>query len=155
MTLCGKSTPGCRSSYRKSITMRGYPVKLGKEVLVPYPADRMKAWPVSSRVNSPKITTLKSSFPIEVESVSRSEDSPQLLLWCHPQTETKADDGGTCGLRERVCNKNRPPCACTIAPWWPEAARVLKAYRWFGVGVWTSGKCSGHKPSLRSLLPAS
>jgi putative SOS response-associated peptidase YedK len=26
----------------------------GKEVLVPYPADRMKAWPVSPRVNSPK-----------------------------------------------------------------------------------------------------
>ena len=23
----------------------------GKEVLVPYPADRMKAWPISSRVN--------------------------------------------------------------------------------------------------------
>jgi putative SOS response-associated peptidase YedK len=26
----------------------------GKEVLVPYPADRMKAWPISSRVNGPK-----------------------------------------------------------------------------------------------------
>ena len=26
----------------------------GKEVLVPFPADRMKAWPVSPRVNSPK-----------------------------------------------------------------------------------------------------
>jgi putative SOS response-associated peptidase YedK len=26
----------------------------GKEVLVPYPADRMRAWPVSPRVNSPK-----------------------------------------------------------------------------------------------------
>ncbi len=26
----------------------------GKEVLVPYPADRMKAWPISARVNSPK-----------------------------------------------------------------------------------------------------
>jgi putative SOS response-associated peptidase YedK len=31
----------------------------GKEVLVPFPADRMKAWPISSRVN--KMTTLKSS----------------------------------------------------------------------------------------------
>jgi putative SOS response-associated peptidase YedK len=30
----------------------------GKEILVPYPANRMKAWPVSARVNSPKITTL-------------------------------------------------------------------------------------------------
>jgi hypothetical protein len=26
----------------------------GKEVLIPYPADRMKAWPISSRLNSPK-----------------------------------------------------------------------------------------------------
>jgi hypothetical protein len=26
----------------------------GKEVLAAYPADRMKAWPVSPRVNSPK-----------------------------------------------------------------------------------------------------
>jgi len=26
----------------------------GKEVLVPYLADRMKAWPIGSRVNSPK-----------------------------------------------------------------------------------------------------
>ena len=26
----------------------------GKEILVPYPADRMKAWPISPRVNSPK-----------------------------------------------------------------------------------------------------
>src|ERR1700686_989226 len=26
----------------------------GKEILVPFPADRMKAWPISSRVNSPK-----------------------------------------------------------------------------------------------------
>jgi len=26
----------------------------GKEVLVPYPADRMKAWPIDARVNSPK-----------------------------------------------------------------------------------------------------
>jgi len=26
----------------------------GKKILVPYPADRMKAWPISPRVNSPK-----------------------------------------------------------------------------------------------------
>ncbi len=25
----------------------------GKEILVPFPADRMKAWPISPRVNSP------------------------------------------------------------------------------------------------------
>jgi putative SOS response-associated peptidase YedK len=28
--------------------------EIGKEVLVPYPPDQMKAWPISSRVNSPK-----------------------------------------------------------------------------------------------------
>ena len=33
----------------------------GKEILVPYPAERMKAWPVSPRVNSPKNMTLRSS----------------------------------------------------------------------------------------------
>ena len=27
----------------------------GKEVLAPYPADRMKAWPVSPRVTLPRI----------------------------------------------------------------------------------------------------
>ena len=25
----------------------------GKEILVPFPTDRMKAWPISPRVNSP------------------------------------------------------------------------------------------------------
>jgi putative SOS response-associated peptidase YedK len=26
----------------------------GKEILIPLPADRKKAWPISSRVNSPR-----------------------------------------------------------------------------------------------------
>jgi putative SOS response-associated peptidase YedK len=30
----------------------------GKEVLVPFPADRMRTWPVSPRVNSPKVCQL-------------------------------------------------------------------------------------------------
>src|ERR1700680_4907055 len=51
----------------------------GKEILVPYPADRMKAWPVSARVNSPKNDDAEIIAPIELESVSRSENSPQLL----------------------------------------------------------------------------
>jgi hypothetical protein len=33
--------------------MLGYPVKR-KRNLGPYPADRMKAWPIGARVNSPK-----------------------------------------------------------------------------------------------------
>src|SRR5260370_35325036 len=37
----------------------------GKEVLVPYPADRMKAWPVSPRVNSPKYNDPEIIAPIE------------------------------------------------------------------------------------------
>ena len=53
-SLCGKSTPGCPQYYRKSTTMLGYRVKPGKEVLVPFPADRMKAWPIDARMNSPK-----------------------------------------------------------------------------------------------------
>jgi putative SOS response-associated peptidase YedK len=52
--------------------------RAGKEVLVPYPADRMKAWPISSRVNSPKNNDTE-IVPIKLESVSRSENQPQLL----------------------------------------------------------------------------
>jgi hypothetical protein len=61
MSLRGKSIPG----YRFILPDENHDAWLcgeaGKEVLVPYPADRMEAWPVSSRVNSPKIMTLKSS----------------------------------------------------------------------------------------------
>jgi len=51
----------------------------GKEILIPYPAHRMKAWPISSRVNNPKNNDAEIIVPIELESVSRSENSPQLL----------------------------------------------------------------------------
>jgi putative SOS response-associated peptidase YedK len=51
----------------------------GREVLVPYPAGRMKAWPVSSRVNSPKNDDAEIIVPVEFESVSGSENSPRLL----------------------------------------------------------------------------
>jgi len=51
----------------------------GKEVLVPYPADRMKAWPIRSRVNSPKKHDADIVVLIELESLSRSENSPRLL----------------------------------------------------------------------------
>jgi putative SOS response-associated peptidase YedK len=51
----------------------------GKEVLVPFPADRMKAWPISGRVNSPKNNDADIALPIELESVSRSENSPELF----------------------------------------------------------------------------
>ena len=53
--------------------------EVGKEILVPYPANRMKAWPISARVNSPKNNDPKIIVPIELESVSPSENSPQLL----------------------------------------------------------------------------
>ena len=47
----------------------------GKEVLVlvPYPADRMKAWPVSSRVNSPKNNDAEIVLPVELQSLTRPE----------------------------------------------------------------------------------
>jgi putative SOS response-associated peptidase YedK len=51
----------------------------GKEILVPYPAERMKAWPISSRVNSPKNNDADIVASIELESVSQSENSPLLL----------------------------------------------------------------------------
>jgi len=50
----------------------------GKEVFIPYPADRMKAWPVSRRVNS-KNNDAGIIAPVEVESVARQENLPQLL----------------------------------------------------------------------------
>jgi putative SOS response-associated peptidase YedK len=51
----------------------------GKEKLVPYPADRMKAWPISSRVNSPKNDDSEIVVPVELQSVLQPEDQPQLL----------------------------------------------------------------------------
>src|ERR1700736_2733661 len=42
----------------------------GKEILVSFPADRMKAWPISSRVNSPKNNDADIILPIELQSVS-------------------------------------------------------------------------------------
>jgi putative SOS response-associated peptidase YedK len=46
-------------------------------ILVPYPEARMKAWPVSSRGNSPKNDDAEIIVPVELESVS--ERQPQLL----------------------------------------------------------------------------
>jgi putative SOS response-associated peptidase YedK len=51
----------------------------GKEILVPFPADRMKAWPISPRVNSLKNNDPEVVTPIETESVARPENQPQLL----------------------------------------------------------------------------
>jgi hypothetical protein len=39
----------------------------------------MKAWPISGRVNSPKNNDADIVLPIELESVPRSENQPQLL----------------------------------------------------------------------------
>ena len=48
----------------------------GKEILVPFPANQMKAWPISSRVNSPKNNDAEIIVPVELQSVSPSENSP-------------------------------------------------------------------------------
>ena len=40
----------------------------GKEILVPFPADRMRAWPISPRINSPKNDDPAVIGPIEIES---------------------------------------------------------------------------------------
>jgi hypothetical protein len=39
----------------------------------------MKAWPVSARVNSPKNNDAEIIVPIELESLVRPENQPQLL----------------------------------------------------------------------------
>jgi putative SOS response-associated peptidase YedK len=57
----------------------GWTGKAGKEVLIPYSADRMKAWPIDARVNSPKNNDPQIIAPIELQPVARSENQPQLL----------------------------------------------------------------------------
>ena len=51
----------------------------GKEILVPYPGDRMKAWPISPRVNGPKNNDAEIIVPVELESVLVPENHPQLF----------------------------------------------------------------------------
>jgi putative SOS response-associated peptidase YedK len=51
----------------------------GKEILVPFPAERMKAWAITARVNSPKNDDAEIIAPVELESVARPENQPQLL----------------------------------------------------------------------------
>jgi hypothetical protein len=43
----------------------------GKEILVPYPADRRKAWPIGSRVNSPKDNDAEIIVPVELNPCRR------------------------------------------------------------------------------------
>jgi putative SOS response-associated peptidase YedK len=63
----------------QSITIRGYRVKPEKRSWFPFPADRMKAWPVDARVNSPKNNDPQIIVPIVLESVALPENLPQLL----------------------------------------------------------------------------
>jgi hypothetical protein len=41
----------------------------GKEILVPYPVDRMTAWSISDRLNSPKNDDSEIFVPVELQSV--------------------------------------------------------------------------------------
>jgi putative SOS response-associated peptidase YedK len=47
----------------------------GKEILVPYPADRMTVWPISPRVNSPKNDDRDILEPVAVEAQVRRLDA--------------------------------------------------------------------------------
>ena len=47
----------------------------GKEILVPFPSDRMKAWPIDARVNSPENNDPEIIVPIE------QHENPGNLLW--------------------------------------------------------------------------
>ena len=51
----------------------------GKEILVPFPADGMKAWPISARVNAPQNDDPEILAPVEVEPAARPESQPRLL----------------------------------------------------------------------------
>jgi hypothetical protein len=48
----------------------------GKEVLVPFPANRMKAWPISPRVNSPKNNDADIIVQTDLASVVKPENHP-------------------------------------------------------------------------------
>jgi putative SOS response-associated peptidase YedK len=50
----------------------------GKEILIPFPADRMKAWPIDARVNSPRNNDPELIVPVEPRA-GLAENSPQLL----------------------------------------------------------------------------
>jgi putative SOS response-associated peptidase YedK len=51
----------------------------GKEILVPFRADGMKAWPISARVNAPKNDDPEIIAAVEVESAASLESQPRLL----------------------------------------------------------------------------
>ena len=47
----------------------------GKEILVPFPANRMKAWPIDARVNSPENNDPEIIVPIEQhEKISQADN---------------------------------------------------------------------------------
>jgi putative SOS response-associated peptidase YedK len=47
-SLSGRSIPRCRSSFRKKHHDAWLSGRAGKEILVPFPANRMKAWPIDA-----------------------------------------------------------------------------------------------------------
>jgi putative SOS response-associated peptidase YedK len=51
----------------------------GKEVLIPFPADQMTAWPISAKVNSPANNDPEIVSPVELESWARTENLPELF----------------------------------------------------------------------------
>jgi hypothetical protein len=50
-----------------------------KTINPPFPADRVKAWPIGARMNTPRNDDPEIIIPIEVESVAGPEDFPQSL----------------------------------------------------------------------------
>ena len=55
------------------------PQQAQDQILVPFPTDRMKAWAISARISTPRNDDPEITILIEVESVARPEDFPQLL----------------------------------------------------------------------------
>ena len=57
----------------------GWTGKAEKEILVPVPADRMKAWPIDTRVNSPTNNHPEIVLPIELNTGRDLVFDPRLL----------------------------------------------------------------------------
>jgi putative SOS response-associated peptidase YedK len=51
----------------------------GKDILIPFPADRMKAWPISPRVNKPQNNDSEIVLPVELASMSWPEKTLELF----------------------------------------------------------------------------
>jgi hypothetical protein len=68
----------------------------------------MKAWPISSRVNSPKNDDAEIIVPVEVEPVARSENQPQLPVTAYSVEKRRTGAQNYTSRGMRPDNSNSP-----------------------------------------------